>query len=119
MQTTIQAICSHGKSLREAIEGDVEKTTNGDFQLVTRRRVGRNPGWATIKSKHADRQGTIRLQLIDSTDMLLCRVVNRESGRPNLIVGDFVDYLLRRHSTRVKFITILPDRTRTRSSKTN
>jgi hypothetical protein len=35
-------------------------------------------------------------------------VVNKGRGKPNLIIGDFVNYLLRRHNRRVKFITVLP-----------
>jgi hypothetical protein len=32
----------------------------------------------------------------------------QESRKPNLIIGDFVDYLLQRHRKRVKLITVLP-----------
>src|SRR5205823_13450717 len=39
--------------------------------------------------------------------VLSCRVVNKGSGIPSLIIGDFVDYLLQRHRRRVKLITVL------------
>ena len=109
MQTTIQIVCGKGKSLRESIERDA-KLANEDFRVVTRRRVGRNPGWTTIESTYPGRQGTIRMEWIDTTNMLICRVVNRRPGSPSLIVGDFVDYLLKRHRKRLKFITIFVDK---------
>jgi hypothetical protein len=40
--------------------------------------------------------------------VLLCRVVTRGSGKPNLIIGDFVDYLLRRFARRIEAINIIP-----------
>jgi hypothetical protein len=43
-----------------------------------------------------------------ATSILTCRVVNRGAGRPNLIIGYFVDYLLRRQRRRIKLLTVLP-----------
>jgi hypothetical protein len=40
--------------------------------------------------------------------ILVCRVVNRGRGRPNLITGDFVDYLLRRQRGRITAINVIP-----------
>ena len=42
------------------------------------------------------------------TKMLICRVVTKGSGRPNLIIGDFVDYLLACHRTKIVIISIFP-----------
>ena len=113
MQTTIQVVCTKGKSLRDIIEHD-DDLADDDFRVVTHRRQGRNPGWAVIESTYRGRQGTIRLEWIGSAHILVCRVVSKGSGTPNLVVGDFVDYLLRRHRERLMFITILPDATQSR-----
>ena len=65
-------------------------------------------GWAKIYSTAADRQGVLNIEWDSDTGILLCRVINRGAGRPNLIVGDFVDYLLRQFRRRIEAITIIP-----------
>jgi hypothetical protein len=42
------------------------------------------------------------------TKVLICRVVTRGRGKPNLIIGDFIDYLLKRFSRRIEAINIIP-----------
>lgn len=61
-----------------------------------------------MKSQVEDRRGSINVQWNAATKVLSCRVVNKGSGKPNLIIGDFVDYLLQRHRRRIKLITLLP-----------
>ena len=34
--------------------------------------------------------------------------MNKGSGKPNLIIGDFVNYLLQRQRRRIKLITVFP-----------
>ncbi len=108
MQTVIQIVCKRGVSLRESIAND-KKLADDHFQVKEIRRPGRNPGWTKIVSTWPDRQGSINIEWIDSTNMLICRVINKGAGTPNLIVGDFVDYLLRRHRRRLKFLMVLPE----------
>ena len=92
MQTIIQIVCKPGGSLRDEISSDSKLEDHG--LLVTKeKQLGRDPGWTKIKSTFPERQGTINLEWLDSTNMLSCRVINKRTGRPNLIVGDFVDYL--------------------------
>jgi hypothetical protein len=50
----------------------------------------------------------MNLQWDSATSILTCRVINRGSGRPNLIIGDFVDYLLSKYRRRIKLVTVLP-----------
>jgi hypothetical protein len=38
----------------------------------------------------------------------LCRVITRGKGRPNLIIGDFVDFLLHHFRRRIRAINIIP-----------
>jgi hypothetical protein len=109
MQTVIQVVCKKpSNSLRDAIIND-KKLGDDEFQVKEAMRPGRSPGWTKITSTATGRQGSINIQWIDSTNMLICRVINKGDGKPNLIVGDFVDYLLRRHGRRLKFIMILPE----------
>ncbi len=51
---------------------------------------------------------SMNIQWDSATTILTCRVINRGSGRPNLIIGDFVDYLLSRYRRRIKLVTVLP-----------
>jgi len=107
MQTLIQVVCSKGRSLREAIAGD-PRIARHQLQVVQQKRPGRSHGWAKLKSTLPDRRGAINLEWDANTTVLISRVVSRGRGQPNLIIGDFIDYLLARHARRVQAINIIP-----------
>jgi len=107
VQTLVQVICTPGASVRDAIAND-PKLDAHDFEILLERKAGRAPGWTKLRSRARDRRGSINIQWNAATKVLSCRVVNKGSGKPNLIIGDFVNYLLRRHRRRVKIITVLP-----------
>lgn len=54
-----------------------------------------------LHSHTPGRRGAINLQW-DASGLLRCRIVNRGSGKPSSITGDFVEYVLARHRKRVK-----------------
>lgn len=107
MQTLVQVVCSKGKSLRDVIvnDGKLEQ-----FGLVTQKKQqpGRRHGWAKIRSSEPDRRGALNIEWDADTSILLCRVVNRGPGRPNRVLGDFVDYLFHRFRRRIEAVNILP-----------
>ena len=107
MQTLVQVICNPGRSIRDAIANDAKLDAH-NFEVVRERKPGRSPGWTKLKSRAPKRRGSINLQWSATTRVLLCRVVNKGAGKPNLIVGDFVDYLLQRHRRRIKIINVIP-----------
>jgi hypothetical protein len=80
------------------------------FGLVTQKKhqPGRRHGWAKIRSSEADRRGALNIEWDADTSILLCRVVNRGAGRPNRVLGDFVDYLFQRWRRRIEAVNILP-----------
>ena len=111
MQILIQVVCSKGKSLRQLI---IDDKNIEEFQLVVsqEKRHNRAPGWAKIHSTQYDRHGAINIEWGSKINVLSCRVVTRGSGKPNLIVGDFINYLLHRfvlrRRSRVITINIVP-----------
>ena len=107
MQTLVQVVCTRGTSLRDKITKDKKL---GDFGLATQKQhqPGRANGWAKVHSREPDRQGALNIQWQGDTSILLCRVVNRGAGRPNRVLGDFVDYLFKRHSKRIQAVNIIP-----------
>ena len=107
MQTLVQVICTPGPSLRDAIAND-PKLDARDFEILLERKAGRFPGWTKLRSRAEGRRGSINLQWNAATRVLSCRVVNKGSGKPNLIIGDFVDYLLQRYRRRIKMVTVFP-----------
>jgi hypothetical protein len=54
------------------------------------------------------RRGSMNIQWDGATAILTCRGINRGSGRPNLIIGDSVEYLLSRYPRRIKLVNVLP-----------
>lgn len=107
MQTLVQVVCTKGTSLRDKITKDKKLA---DFGLVTTKQhqPGRANGWAKVLSTEADRQGALNIQWQGDTSILWCRVVNKGAGRPNRVLGDFVDYLFQRHRGRIQAVNIIP-----------
>lgn len=103
MQVIITAICTPGTSLRQAIAKDAKLAT---YLLVIdkQQEPDRKPGWLKLHSSDMQR-GAINVQWDGHGHLLLARVVTKGSREPSAIVGDFVTYLLARHSNRIKAIT--------------
>ena len=51
--------------------------------------------------------GAINLEWHARSSTLICRVVTKLGNKPNSIIGDFVDYLLARHQSRILAIHIM------------
>ena len=104
MQTVIQVITTGTGSLREKIMTDPQL---GRFDLIPseHQRPGRPHGWAKIHSETA--HGAINLEWHGRSRTLICRVVTKLGNKPNSIIGDFVDYLLARHQSRILAIHIM------------
>jgi hypothetical protein len=107
MQTLIHIYCQKGPSLRERIAADPHLERHL-LQVVRQQQQGRAPGWMKIRSTDYERPGAINVEWDGSSSVLKCRVVNRGTGKPHLIVGDFLEYVLARHRKRVKTIAIIP-----------
>lgn len=108
MQTVVQVVCTRGRSLRDAIANDRALTRHHHLAVIQEKKPGRSPGWTKVRTTEGDRSGSLNVQWDSSTNILTCRVVNRGAGRPNMIIGYFVDYLLRRQRRRIKLVTVLP-----------
>lgn len=106
MQTLIQIVSTGTESLREKIIND-KKLKDFYLRVAEQKRSGRSKGWAKLHSTDGA-EGAINLEWYKPGRLLLCRVVNKRGGRPNLITGDFIDYLLARHSKSVQSIQIVP-----------
>ena len=69
-------------------------------------RPGRPHGWAKIHSSR-EVHGAINLEWHSRSGTLICRVVTKSGNKPNSIIGDFIDYLLARHQSRILAIHIM------------
>jgi hypothetical protein len=107
MQTVVQVVCTRGLSLRDAIANDPRLARQG-LEVIQEKKPGRSPGWTKVRTTESHRGGSMNIQWDGATNILTCRVIIRGSGRPNLIIGDFVDYLLSRYRRRIKLVTVLP-----------
>lgn len=110
MQTIVQAICSPGGSLRDAIGEDARIGKYG-LQVSRQQTPGRSPGWTKLHSSAEPRRpGAVNIQWDPSAAMLTCRVVTKGASRPGPIVGDLVNYLVSRFPRRVQAVTVVPRR---------
>jgi hypothetical protein len=108
MQTIVQAICTAGESLRDAIGSDA-KIENYDLQVTKQQTPGRSPGWAKLHSSADPRKpGAINVEWNPSAAILTCRIVTRGTHKPSPIVGDLVAYLTARYSKRIRALTVIP-----------
>jgi hypothetical protein len=107
MQTLVQIICSKGESLRDSIVNDA-RLREFNFKTRQKRKPGRPRGWAKIGSTESDRYGALNIEWDSNSRILSCRVVNRGSGRPAQVLGDFVAYIFERHRKRIRAVSIIP-----------
>jgi hypothetical protein len=107
MQTLIHVYCTKGVSLRERISTD-RRLGGSLLAVVKAQQPGRAPGWLKVRSTESSRRGAINVQWDAASAVLSCRIVNRGSGKPNLIVGDFLDFLLANYRRRIRSVTIIP-----------
>jgi hypothetical protein len=108
MQTVLQVSCNpkRGQSLRQRIVNDASIRDHGLY-VQTRKVLGRNPGWAKVRSDEGH-FGAINIEWDASTNSLLARVVTRRPLPAAALIGRFVEYLLARHASRIRAITLLP-----------
>src|SRR5215471_16490676 len=107
MQTIVQVVCARGKSLRDSIVND-SHITDFDLAVYSKLKPGRKRGWAKVRSTAPNRRGALNIEWDGDANILLCRLINRGAGRPNLVLGDFVCYLFQRHHRRIKAVNIIP-----------
>jgi len=107
MQTLVQVVCQRGRSLRDSIVNDRQIAKFG-LAVHEKLRPGRRGGWAKVHSTAPDRRGALNIEWDADANILLCRVINRGAGRPDLVLGDFVGYLFQRHRRRIKAVNIIP-----------
>jgi len=105
VQTVMHVTCTKGRSLRSLIGNEVQKLASCSLE-VKAEKTNRNPGWMKIKGTDDGSRGALNISWNASTKTLTCRIVNRGAGKPNLILGNFVDFLLRYYGTRIRLINI-------------
>ena len=106
MQTVIQVITTGRGSLRNKIMSDPQLERKFRFIKVWAKQPTRPHGWAKIHSAD-DAHGAINLEWHGRSGTLICRVVTKFGNKPNSIIGDFIDYLLARHQSRILAIHIM------------
>ncbi|MEO6446544.1 MAG: hypothetical protein ABIZ91_00210 [Gemmatimonadaceae bacterium] len=103
MQVVISAICTQGPSIRQAI-GDDNELEKFELILDSHKTPGREPGWLKLRSAD-QRRGAINVVWDSQANILTARVVTRGTTRPSPIVGHFLNYLLTRHTRRLRAVT--------------
>jgi hypothetical protein len=104
MQILIQVLSSKGRSLREAIAND-RRIDRFGLRVTSEKQPGRQPGWLKLHSADSAR-GALNVEWDAQSAVLSARAITRGSRKPSPIVGDFVNYLLARHGTRVQSMTV-------------
>lgn len=107
MQTLVQVICTKGVSLRDKISNH-KQLEDLYLNVSERKRHDRSSGWTKVHSTLPDRDGAINIEWDADIRILICRVVTRGKGQPDLIIGDFVGFLLRNFKKRIEAINIIP-----------
>jgi hypothetical protein len=103
MQILVQVLCTKGPSVRQSIANDSRIDRFG-LQVTKEAQPGRAPGWMKVHATDATR-GVLNVEWDSQSAVLSARVITRGTRKPSSIVGDFVNYMLQRHSSRVQSIT--------------
>jgi len=107
MPVLVQVVCTRGQSMRAAVAKHAKLKDSG-LKVTEQKRQGRSRGWTKVRSTVAGRHGAINIEWDADTSVLISRVVTRGKGEPNHIIGDFVDFLIRRFRNRIQAINIIP-----------
>ena len=106
MQTVIQVIATGTGSLRNKIMTDPQLDEKIWIpRLDTSARGVHTAGQKSIAQPTFMARSTWNGTRRSRT--LICRVVTKLGNKPNSIIGDFVDYLLARHQSRILAIHIM------------
>src|SRR6201987_3225463 len=106
MQTVIHVIATRRGSLRSQVMRGPLLQKKFDFIKIWAKQPRRPHGWAKIHSDR-DAHGAINLEWHGRSNTLIGRVVTKLGNKPNSIIGDFIDYLLARHQSRILAIHIM------------
>ncbi len=107
MQYVIIVVCNSGPSLRDKIAKDI-KIDEFKLKVSEQKRQGRRGGWTKIHSTEGA-YGAINIQWDQSAYILSCRVISRKPGKPDEIVGVFINYLLTQYRKQIYAINIYPE----------
>ena len=107
MQVLVQVYCTNGPSLRERIANDARIEKRFGLRIEKEHHPGRSPGWLKIHSAR-DKPGAVNVEWYGRANVLTARVVTRGRAGPSSIIGDFIEYLLARHRSRIRHISIVP-----------
>ena len=109
MEQLIQVHAKRNKSLRDKILADVVGLEKAGLSVRKEKTKGRNPGWAEITSDDKSVNGTIKISWEPTTEILTCRISNMGTGKPYPILGNFINYLMEKHKTKIKFLVVVPE----------
>lgn len=106
MQTIIYVFAKPAqKSLRERIVKDLnDYTFDGCWRVLMEHKKGRPKGWAKVN--RTDCYGSLNLEWDADAKTLIGRAVSRRGNHPNVLVGQFVSYLLRWQTSRISSVTV-------------
>jgi len=105
MQTVIMVVTT-GRGRCETRSGAIRSREEIQAGPTEDRRPARPHGRAKIHSAR-EAHGVINLEWHSRTGVLTCRVITKLGNKPNSIIGDFIDYLLARHQSRILAIHIM------------
>ncbi len=105
MQTLVHVYCQGNlTSLRKQISEDT-KLNDYNLWVIENKNKSRASGWSKIRSDGDD--GVLNLEWDAKTKLLLARAVNKMKTKPDMIIGNFISYLIGRHHKKIKLINIL------------
>jgi len=105
VQIIVQAACSRGPSLRDAIRQDPRLARFG-LRLSEVKRKGRRSGWTKVHGAERSLSGAANIEWHAASSVLLCRVVTRSTD-PAPLAGAFLTYLLSRYKKRVQSVHVV------------
>jgi hypothetical protein len=108
MQVVVQVMCKKGPSLRDAINKS-SKLADYGLHVTQQKRNDRSNGWSKLSSTTPGVAGAVNVSWDSAAQMLLGRVITR-TGKPDVIIGCYVAYLLANHFSRIQSVSVIPCR---------
>ena len=85
-----------------------KKVVSDEYGLTVKesRNVNRPQGWAKIVSTSTEGHGSLNIEWDANARMLICRIVTNGKNSPTPIIGNFINLLYKRLSSKVDSINI-------------
>lgn len=106
MQYTLRIITKNTQSLRATINRDERSLARYELVLLQEKSNARDNGWSKLRM--AGESGVINYSWDPASSTLTARCISKKRNNPNLVMAQFIWYLMDRFQKKIHSIILVP-----------